>query len=134
MCFTLRPGPPPKSSTPATAAHNASTVNITTATPVVNHSLVPQMSSQLRLADIALPDVISSEMNQTSLSSVPLPYRILSSLGYHDTNSSSNNNTVKFSSEGNVNISDVSSQLESAVERKPSRIKREAQVSHTIDI
>nr|QEQ91638.1 nanchung [Periplaneta americana] len=85
VCFTLRPGPPPK--TALMPQTNNTGINNTTPVPFSNISNFPEMASQLRLEDILLPAENSSyeffQQNQSSINNVPLPYRMLSS-GYND--------------------------------------------------
>ncbi|XP_069703754.1 transient receptor potential cation channel subfamily V member 5 isoform X2 [Periplaneta americana] len=141
VCFTLRPGPPPK--TALTPQTNNTGINNTTPVPFSNISNFPEMASQLRLEDILLPAENSSyeffQQNQSSINNVPLPYRMLSS-GYNDqidepllfVNDTQNSDAAQEVNNSWTNKqSNVSSSNDSTVMRKrtKTRIKRAADPS-----
>jgi hypothetical protein len=105
VCFTLRPGPPPKQVPAKSPTHNNTGINVTNAFPFGNNTTLPQMSSQLRLPEVSLsaPNY-SLELylqNRSLIKNIPLPYRMLSSPDYNDQTdepSMSKNDTVTLDS------------------------------------
>lgn len=85
VCFTLRPGPPPKQAPTTPPPLNKTAINITASTP---NSTFPHVSSQLGLTDILLHDPNSSlklySQYRSPTRNMPLPYRLISSSNYTD--------------------------------------------------
>lgn len=155
VCFTLRPGPPPKQAATPSPPLNSTGSNVTTPNPLSNSSTFSHMSSQLRLSDISPQDSnLSLEFyfqNHSFIKNIPLPYRIFSSPDYNDqigepfmpTNNTlnsevtsylggmyhrnSSNHTQYSASNKHLNYTGISSHGEEVAEekRKNTRIKRD---------
>jgi hypothetical protein len=128
--------------------------------PFSNSSTFPQVSSQLRLADISFQDPNSSLefylQNQSSIRNIPLPYRVFSSPHYshqideplmpkndtldsetasyfRDTYSSNSINSTQYSVASNLfNGSGISHGEQIAVEKTKIRMKRNSESSSQV--
>lgn len=88
VCFTLRPGPPPKPAPTKSPPLNNTGINVTHPFSFNNNTTFPQMSPQLKLPEISLSTPSSSLQlylqNRSLNKNRPLPYRIFSSPDYSD--------------------------------------------------
>jgi hypothetical protein len=88
VCFTLRPGPPPKQAAKISPPLNNTGLNATSPTLLNNTSFFSHISSHLKLSDISHQHSnLSVELysqNHSFIKSTPLPYRIFSSPGHNN--------------------------------------------------
>jgi uncharacterized protein YpmS len=161
VCFTLRPGPPPKQAAKASSSLNNTGLNVTTPTPLNSSSSVPHISSQIKLSDISLEDSnLSLELyiqNHSFIKNIPLPYKIFSSPDYNNqtggqlmsTNNTLNSKIVSYLRDINhknfskhtqyvvldkkLNDTGISSHAEEDAKEKPKRTRIKRDVSSQVN-